>query len=123
MLAVGEYYLSPLPSILVRASTPLGGGVGLCRQEICGALSGGILILGALWGRTDPAVNDDLVQALTVKLRDRFLALYGHTACQPVRDLARREDTRCLPVVDAGVRAVVEIIEEARREHPFTDRG
>ncbi len=112
MLAVGEHYLAPLPEVLLRVSNPFGGGVVGCRQELCGALSGSILILGALWGRTSSAEKDDRLKALISRLREGFVARYGSTLCQPIRDVARDEVIGCLPVVEAAVEMLVPLIEE-----------
>lgn len=112
VLAMGEHYLSPLPEILLRASNPFGGGVAGCRQELCGALGGGILILGALWGRTSSTENDEHLKGLICRLREGFIARYGSTTCQPIRDVARDEVIGCLPVVEEAVRILVPLIEE-----------
>lgn len=119
MLAVGEHYLSPLPDLLVRVSCPFGGGIGGCRQEICGALSGGIILLGALWGRVSSQENDDRLKALVCRLREEFEAYYGSSTCQPIRDKARDEQDGCIHVVEMGVEMVVRLIEEAAQERPL----
>lgn len=119
MIAVGEHYLSPLPDLLVRVSCPFGGGVGGCRRELCGALSGGIVVLGALWGRVSSQENDEMLYKLTCRLREDFDRQYGSSICQPVRDVARDEQAGCLHVVEAGVQMVVALIEETRGEYPF----
>lgn len=123
MLAVGEHYLKPLPEVLLRVSNPFGGGVAGCRQELCGALSGGILILGALWGRTSSTENDERLKALIGHLREEFLARYGSTTCQPIRDVARDEVIGCLPVVEAAVRMLVPLIEEEIERGEWPVRG
>ena len=89
VVAVGGLYLNPVPDVLVRASCPFGGGV--CdRQELCGALSGGVMVLGALWGRNKAGVNDDFVNDLACQFRRRFLARFGHTQCAPIHDSSWR---------------------------------
>jgi C_GCAxxG_C_C family probable redox protein len=115
VIAVGGHYLRPMQDLLIRVSCPFGGGVGGTRQEICGALSGGVIVLGALWGRATSDQSDDAVNRLSATLRERFLARYGSTICQPVREIARDEITRCLPVVEESVRLLVDVIEDARR--------
>ena len=52
MLAVGEHWLGQVDDRVRRMVTGLGGGVGGTQQEMCGALSGGVLLIGALYGRT-----------------------------------------------------------------------
>lgn len=119
VIAVGEHYLPALPDLLVRVSCPFGGGVGGCRQELCGALSGGIIMLGALWGRVSSQQNDDMLYKLVCRLREQFQAQYGSSLCQPIRDIARDEQDGCIHVVEAGVQMLVALIEETKGEHPF----
>ncbi len=111
MIAVGDHYMGKTPELLLRASAPFGGGVGGCREEICGALSGGILVLGALMGRTLPTENDEHLRDLVRLLRDRFQAAMGHTHCNPIRNTLPEEERPCGPLVEQGARLIVELIE------------
>ena len=66
--------------IKMASGFPVGiGGTG-CT---CGALSGGIMIIGLVFGRTaakDPAVNDAM--RLSAKLHDTFIAQHKTTCCR-----------------------------------------
>ena len=42
---------------LVKLATPFGAGIG-GRRDLCGILTGGELIIGSLYGRTDPRDSD-----------------------------------------------------------------
>ena len=42
---------------LVKLATPFGAGIG-GRRDLCGILTGGELIIGSLYGRTDPEDAD-----------------------------------------------------------------
>lgn len=64
----------------LRLSSPFGGGMGRMR-EVCGALSGAFLVLGALYGYDD-AENDGLkkalyrdVQSLSAKFKERHTTI------------------------------------------------
>lgn len=114
VIAVGDHYLGKTPDLLLRASTPFGGGVGCCHEELCGALSGGVLVLGTLMGRTLPTESDEHLRALVCLLRDRFQATLGHTQCKAIRDSLPEVKGRCEPVVEQGARLVVELIEAER---------
>jgi hypothetical protein len=55
VLAVGEHLLGEIDAgHMCQLACAFGGGVGLSRQEMCGALSGGVLLIGLLYGRTHP---------------------------------------------------------------------
>lgn len=57
----------------LKISSGFGGGVGRMR-EVCGAFSGIVLVLGAIYGNTDPAGKSELyaqVQALAEQYKAR----------------------------------------------------
>lgn len=119
IVAVGGMYMSPVPDVLIRASCPFGGGI--CeRQDLCGVLSGGVMVLGALWGRSAASVNDDLVNDLACQYRQRFLEVFGGAICRPIRDSDwRTEELGCAKVVRAGAEMLVDLIETAHQQTPF----
>jgi C_GCAxxG_C_C family probable redox protein len=86
LLVVGKYYLSEVDPLAVRMSTPFAAGVGCTHLELCGALAGGLMLIGALYGREKGDVNDDQCQALSAKWRERFLQEFGYIRCQDLRD-------------------------------------
>lgn len=55
------------------------GGIGSCREEVCGALSGGVVVLGLLVPHTDGADREgkQRVLALTKEFRRRFAEAFG----------------------------------------------
>jgi len=115
-LTIGDYYLGETPEIIVRASCPFGGGVGGCRQELCGVVGGGTLILGALLGRISPDEDDDALYEMVCRFRDGFIEQYGTTQCEPVRDTMPDIEKRCLPVVLAGVEILLDLPDEANKK-------
>lgn len=121
MIAVGDHYFKPVPELLIRASCPFGGGLGGSHQELCGVVGGGTLLLGALGGRVSSTENDVLVRDLTCRFRERFIAATGNAQCQAILDGLPDEERRCLPIITEGIRILVALIEEAAREHPFTN--
>lgn len=72
---LGEAECSP------RVATAFGGGVGRSKKGLCGALSGGLMALGYLRGRSNPQESWDEVAATADALRQRFAAKYGCTRC------------------------------------------
>jgi C_GCAxxG_C_C family probable redox protein len=86
MLAVGEHLLGEVEERTLRMMTGMAGGVGLTLQELCGALSGGVLIIGALHGRTTPDEDDSTCAQLSAEYREKFLNEFGTTCCQEIRN-------------------------------------
>jgi len=81
VLAVGEHLVGPLDERIRRMACGLGGGIGGTHLEACGALTGGVLVLGALYARTSPDQEDTELYRRTSGFRDRFLAEFGFTRC------------------------------------------
>jgi C_GCAxxG_C_C family probable redox protein len=85
MLAVGEPLLGQVDDQLRRMMTALAGGVGGSHEEMCGALSAGALLLGALYGRISPDEGDETCYAIASKYRQGFIDEWGTTRCADLR--------------------------------------
>lgn len=92
------------PGVSLKLACGFGAGIGRC-QEVCGALSGGIMALGLRYGRGEGEDTDrtDDTYAKTQKLMDAFKERHGSVLC---RELMHGCDLRS---------------EEGRRE--YTARG
>jgi C_GCAxxG_C_C family probable redox protein len=86
VLAVGEHLWGHVDDRIRRMTTGLGGGVGGTKQELCGALSGGVLLIGALHGRTRPHEDDSRCQLLVSRYREQFAQEFGATNCGEIRE-------------------------------------
>jgi C_GCAxxG_C_C family probable redox protein len=86
LLAVGEHMLGHLEPQCAIMATGFAGGLGDTRQEMCGALSGGALVISALFGRKDVAADDKLAINIAARYRERFLAELGDTQCARLRE-------------------------------------
>ena len=114
MLAVGEHKLGGLEPQAIRMSTPFGGGVGGTRQELCGALSGGVMVIGALYGRTDSSQDDKQAYELAKQYREGFHTEFGHTKCEPIREAFAKPDGShgCDRVVERAAQVLLGVLEE-----------
>jgi len=110
VIAVGDHLMGKTPEVLIRASNPFGGGLGGCRQELCGVLAGAALILGATRGRLEPTEDDKAFYDLVCRYRERFIEEFGSAQCEAVRNTMPEIDKRCGPVVERGVRLLLEML-------------
>jgi C_GCAxxG_C_C family probable redox protein len=85
MLSVGEYKLNPLNKMAVKMTTGFAGGVADSRQELCGAFSAGIMVIGALYGRTTPKEDDQECFQLVDTYKERFNQVLGSIYCPKLR--------------------------------------
>lgn len=67
----------------LRIATGFGGGMGR-KQEVCGAVSGGIMVLGLIYGRgeNDDRKKQDETYAKVRELIDAFKKEYGTICCR-----------------------------------------
>ncbi len=87
LLAVGGYTLGEEK---VKAALPFSssfaGGVGGSRAELCGALTGGLMVIGGLYGREDGPTPDQECQDLAARFRADFLQEFGWLKCGELRE-------------------------------------
>lgn len=97
----------PLNDTVKKMATAFGGGFGGSGCS-CGALTGGILVIGALEGRCDPtAESKDPAYAKSKALTEKFKEKFGKTCC---RSLKKEGRTVCRTYVQGVVRILSEIL-------------
>ena len=79
--AIVEAYGNDTGNDIPKVATAFGGGIGRTKQDVCGALTGGILALGHLFGRNEPGVDWTDAAELAAKLKRRFVREHGTTVC------------------------------------------
>lgn len=109
--------------LALRLATGFGAGMG-GKQGVCGAISGGILVIGAKYGRSEKedrrAVG--ISYHKTMDLLDKFEDMHGTSLCRQLLggcELTTREGQRSFKANDLKekacvpcVKTVVEILEE-----------
>jgi C_GCAxxG_C_C family probable redox protein len=83
LLAVLEAAGEPAEGFAPGIATCFGGGAGRSKEEMCGALAGGLMALGLLRGRGQGR-NWDEIAPTAAEYRRRVQALCGHTCCKDV---------------------------------------
>jgi C_GCAxxG_C_C family probable redox protein len=113
MLAVGERRLGSIDRRLKRLTSVFAGGVGGSRAEMCGALSAGVMIIGALHGRSELSEDEEESGRMARGFRERFCSEYGSTQCAIVREkhLAPDGSTNCTPVVERAAVLLLETLD------------
>ncbi len=71
------------PDTALRIANGFGAGMGR-KQEVCGAVSGGVMVLGLLYGRGehDGRERHENTYSLVQKLFDAFIKKYGTVNCK-----------------------------------------
>jgi len=112
MLAVGGHVLGDLDPRAVRMTTGLAGGVGGSKQEMCGALSAGVMIIGALHGRSSLEEEAEPARQLATLYRERFVADLGVTHCGTLYEQVHAPGGlgSCSVVVERAARIPLELV-------------
>ena len=69
-----------------KAATAFGGGMGRTSQETCGALTGGLVALGFLFGRDRAGTDWNHPAELAAAFRAGFIEAFGSSNCQTILD-------------------------------------
>ncbi len=111
--------------LALKIATGLGAGMGR-KQEVCGAVTGGILVLGLRHGRGSTGGHSATEQTYvrTRELMDRFAARHGSCLCRQLLegyDLGTEEGLRRAKADDVlnkvcrqCVQTIVEILEQMK---------
>src|SRR5512136_851331 len=105
MLAVGEHLRGEVSTDAFKMAGIFAGGFAGTRQELCGALSAGAMVVGALHGRARPGEDEKKERELVRRFRERFLAEFGTTQCAPIRERYEVPGKTgfCAPVAERAV--------------------
>lgn len=114
VIAVGSFLFGEVNDQCRRMVTGLAGGVGGTHEEMCGALVGGILIIGALYGRARPTDDDQPAYQLSVYYREQFIERMGGAKCHEFRDNGYGSDghTTCGQLVSRAVKVFFDVLKD-----------
>ena len=112
MLAVGGRVLDDFDPRFVRMATGFAGGVGEGQQEMCGALSGGVMVIGGLYGRNSAEDDDQPAYDLATRYRERFLVELGSTQCDVLYEQVQAPGGlgSCSFLVERAARILLELL-------------
>jgi len=112
--AVVEAYGQAMSQDIPKAATGFGGGVGRTHQDICGAITGGVIALGCLFGRNEPGADWKDAYELAAELKRRFVLEYGTTNCGALLATFGPQENmmRCKRLSGEVASLLMEILEE-----------
>jgi C_GCAxxG_C_C family probable redox protein len=72
------------PELNCNAASGFCGGIGGCKEDVCGALSGGIIALGLKHGRRTGKEDISNLKSMSAELRQLFIQKFKTTVCKDV---------------------------------------
>jgi len=113
LLASGVFYFPAKLPALMKIGAPFSGGVGGTQEELCGAFTGGLIVIGALYGRTDGIMNDEHCLLLSKAFRNRFLNHFGYLRCKDLRKfwIGKPGQPDCAELTGQATQLLLEILD------------
>ena len=96
LIAANRVYGLGLDSKAVKLAAGFGGGMAV--GDVCGALDGAIMALGALFVK-ERAHESDTVKRLTIELLERYRAKMGEIDCTPLKEKYRTDALKCRDII------------------------
>jgi C_GCAxxG_C_C family probable redox protein len=111
LVGVGSL-LFPLNPQTIKMSTGFAGGIGSSKEGLCGALTGGVMVIGGWYGRTDPKVNDEKCQQLCAEYQRRFEKEFGCVQCAELKAnwVGKPGQERCVQLVERAAGILLDVL-------------
>ncbi len=115
LLGAGGHHLGGLHPQAVRLATPFAGGVGSTQAELCGALTGGLLVIGAQFGRAQAGDDDTLCQEKAAVYRAAFLQTFGWLRCHELKEkwIGNAGQPNCRTLVEEAAFVLMDLLDKA----------
>lgn len=112
-MSVGERIVESFDREWVRLANGFGGGIA-GTEDVCGALIGSVMIIGALYGRKDLMEDESISWRLCAEFRRRFMKAFSSTNCKVIRESKSGDWThqKCARTVGMAIRLLLETLEE-----------
>ncbi len=82
--AMVELYSKETHTAIPNVATAFGGGIGGSKAETCGALTGGIIAIGCIFGRKEPKDDKKAAYQLAAEFREKFIETFGASTCRTI---------------------------------------
>ncbi len=102
-----EVYGLGLDAGALKLAAGFGGGMGI--ESTCGALIGGVMVLGGLFTRRR-GHDSPRLKELCAEFLNRYRLKMGAVDCAPLKERYRSEETKCREVVRRAAETLEEIV-------------
>jgi C_GCAxxG_C_C family probable redox protein len=110
---VGGHFLGNAKTMqALPFASPFAGGIGGTRAELCGALTGGLMVIGGLYGRQDGPTPDQECQDLAAQYRAEFLQEFGWLKCGELKEhwIGSEGQETCILLIEKAVGVLVDLL-------------
>lgn len=107
LVGANQAYGLALDAKAIKAAAGFGGGMAI--GDVCGALTGAIMVLGVLFVN-ERAHESDKLKKLTTELLDRFKQEMGDIDCLPLKDKYRNDEIKCRDIILVAAQILDDIV-------------
>ena len=113
-----ELYAENPNAATTKVASGFSGGIGGTHAEDCGALTGGIIAIGYLYGRTEPGQDIQYAGELAAEFSTRFVEEFGSANCGVLLEkLGKQHNSfKCKKLTAAAAGLLSELLGD-RREY------
>lgn len=99
---------------MTRLASGFIGGIGRTKEDVCGGLVGGVMVLGFLYGRSQPGQNVDELCKKAGIFREQFTALQGSTLCPVILERLGEQEgmVKCKRFIAEAAGILIELLAE-----------
>ena len=113
--AILEQYDENFDPQSIKAASAFLGGIGKSHQDVCGALTGGLVALGVLYGRSDASKSNEALAAMAAQFRTVFIEELGSTNCAQLikNKIDPTPDYTCIQLTRDAAGLLADILEDS----------
>ena len=117
LIAVGERFFDVTPE-KIKLATPFAGGVAGTHEDLCGALTGGVMVIGGVMGRWDSKTDDQACMDATAAYRKKFHDHFDHLHCCDLKDnwVGKPGQPDCAELVRQAAGLLLDVLSDAGLE-------
>lgn len=93
---------------VLTMAAPFGSGMAI--QKTCGALTGALMVMSAVFVKERAKEGDHIIRALTLELLHGYEAKMQVTDCRDLKEMYFDEQTHCKDIIFAAAEVLDEII-------------
>lgn len=102
LLAANDEFNLNLDESHIRIMSGFGGGV--CKEILCGAVTGGVAVLSIIFK------DKDLLKKLVIEFQEQTENVFSSNDCSDIKPILRDEFNKCAKVIDKAYQILKTLI-------------
>ncbi len=115
--AIIEHFSERPDDYPVKVASGFCGGIGRTHEDTCGALTGGVIAAGYLFGRMEPKRDLSDAGKVISEFRKQFLSAFGSTNCAVILERLGEQEKyiKCKELTAKAAGILADILADYRR--------